>query len=145
MAATASGASREYAHATAQPDLLPRTELTAPRLAELARLDDAAFRRMFSGTAIKRIGRDRFLRNVLIAIGNSGDMALAEAARACLADPSPLVRASAVWAYSRLAPEAVAAKDCLDGEAEPMVLEEWRRCQSSSPAKPPREGKMGRA
>jgi len=88
----------KYAQITAEPDFLPRAELTAPRLGELARLDDAAFRRMFAGTSIKRIGRDRFLRNVLIAIGNSGDPALAQAARDCLDDASPLVRASAVWA-----------------------------------------------
>jgi epoxyqueuosine reductase len=93
----------KYASATAEPDFLPRAELTAPRLAELARLDDAAFRRMFAGTSIKRIGRDRFLRNVLIAIGNSGDAGLAEAARRCLDDGSPLVRESAIWALAQLA------------------------------------------
>ena len=74
----------KYASLTAEPDFLPRPELTAPRLAALARLDDAAFRRMFAGTSIKRIGRDRFLRNVLIAIGNSGDAGLIDAARDCL-------------------------------------------------------------
>jgi epoxyqueuosine reductase len=97
----------KYAHATAEPDFLPRAELTAPRLAELARLDDATFRRMFAGTSIKRIGRDRFLRNVLIAIGNSGDMGLSAAARERLDDASPLVRETAAWACSRLteAPE----------------------------------------
>ena len=92
----------KYARATAEPDFLPRAELTAPRLAELTRLDDPAFRRMFAGTSIKRIGRDRFLRNVLIAIGNSGDMELSEAARECLDDASPLVREMAAWACSRL-------------------------------------------
>ena len=92
----------KYARGTAEPDFLPRAALTAPRLAELAGLDDAAFRRMFAGTAIKRIGRDRFLRNVLIAIGNSGDTGLAEAARERLDDASSLVRETAAWAYSRL-------------------------------------------
>ncbi|HXC28105.1 MAG TPA: tRNA epoxyqueuosine(34) reductase QueG [Stellaceae bacterium] len=96
----------KYARATAEPDFLPRAELTAPRLAELARLDDAAFRRMFAGTSIKRIGRDRFLRNVLIAIGNSADAGLAEAARERLDDASPLVRETAGWACSRLAAAA---------------------------------------
>ena len=117
----------KYARATAEPDFLPRTELTAPRLAALARLDDAAFRRMFAGTAIKRIGRDRFLRNVLIAIGNSGNPGLIETAEHCLDDASPLVRASAVWAYSRLAGEKAIAK-CrgrLPAEADPLVREEW--------------------
>jgi epoxyqueuosine reductase len=96
----------KYAKAAAEPDFLPRAALTAPRLAELARLDDAGFRRLFAGTALKRIGRDRFLRNVLIAIGNGeyGHPALVAAAESCLGDPSPLVRATAVWAYCRLAP-----------------------------------------
>jgi epoxyqueuosine reductase len=96
----------KYARAAAEPDFLPRAALTAPRLADLARLDDAGFRRLFAGTSVKRIGRDRFLRNVLIAIGNGayGDPALVEAAEGCLDDPSPLVRATAVWAYCRLAP-----------------------------------------
>jgi epoxyqueuosine reductase len=117
----------KYASATAEPDFLPRPELTAPRLAELARLDDAAFRRMFAGTSIKRIGRDRFLRNVLIAIGNSGDMSLIEAARHCLNDASPLVRASAVWAFLRLTGEDLSAeaRQRLAVEPDPMVRKEW--------------------
>jgi epoxyqueuosine reductase len=117
----------KYARATAEPDFLPRLGLTAPRLAALARLDDAAFRLMFAGSSIKRIGRDRFLRNVLIAIGNSGDSGLIDAARHCLDDASPLVRASAVWAYSRLAGDAAAAEmDArLADECDPMVREEW--------------------
>jgi epoxyqueuosine reductase len=119
----------KYARATTEPDFLPRPELTAPPLAALARLDDAAFRRMFAGTSIKRIGRDRFLRNVLIAIGNSGDARLAHAARHCLDDTAPLVRASAVWALSRLAAGSAAA-ECrarLRDETEPLVREEWNR------------------
>ncbi len=74
----------------------------APALAELAVLDDAAFRARFSGSPIKRIGRDRFLRNVLYAIGNSGDPALAEAARPHLADPDATVADAAAWALERL-------------------------------------------
>jgi epoxyqueuosine reductase len=119
----------KYARATAEPDFLPRPELKGPRLAELARLDDAAFRRMFAGSAIKRIGRDRFLRNVLTAIGNSRDVALAETARHCLDDASPLVRASAIWAFSRLA-EQNAAAECrsrLPGETAAIVRDEWLR------------------
>jgi epoxyqueuosine reductase len=98
----------KFARATAEPDFLPRDALTAPRLADLARLDDAAFRALFAGTAVKRIGRDRFLRNVLIAIGNGppGNSQLIGAARTCLGDASPLVRATAAWAYARLAPVA---------------------------------------
>ncbi|WP_420851764.1 tRNA epoxyqueuosine(34) reductase QueG [Pseudothioclava nitratireducens] len=73
-----------------------------PPLAELAALDDAAFRARFSGSPIKRIGRDRFLRNVLYAIGNSGAPDLAEAARPHLADPDPTVAEAARWALARL-------------------------------------------
>jgi len=79
-----------------------RPELTAPRLAELARLDDAAFRRLFSKSTVKRLGRERFVRNVLVAIGNSGDADLAAVAEALLDDASALVRGMAVWALSRL-------------------------------------------
>ncbi len=74
-----------------------------PELAELARLDDAGFRARFAGTPLKRTGRDRFVRNVLIAIGNSGEASLAPLAEERLGDPSPLVRAMAVWALTRLA------------------------------------------
>jgi epoxyqueuosine reductase len=128
----------KYARVTTEPDFLPRAELTAPRLAELAGLDDATFRQMFAGTAIKRIGRDRFLRNVLIAIGNSGDPALTDVARSLLDDPSPLVRAAAVWAFSRLAPhDAVGAArtERLSKEADAAVREEWRGgCPSPQPS-----------
>jgi epoxyqueuosine reductase len=81
-------------------------ELTAPRLKELADLDDAAFREVFAGTPIKRTGRDRLIRNVLIAIGNSGDPTLAETARRRLSDDSPLVREAAAWAIARLEAQA---------------------------------------
>ena len=79
-----------------------REDLTAPRLAELARLDDAGFRAMFAGSPIKRIGRDRFVRNVLFAIGNSGLRELREVARGLAADPDPAVAEAADWAASRL-------------------------------------------
>ena len=81
-----------------------RDELVAPRLAELAGLDDAAFRAMFSGSPIKRIGRDRFVRNVLYAIGNSGDAALAGVARGLCDDPDPTVADAARWAVARIGP-----------------------------------------
>ncbi|HSC18930.1 MAG TPA: tRNA epoxyqueuosine(34) reductase QueG [Rhizomicrobium sp.] len=81
-----------------------RTELAQPRLSDLARLNDSDFRALFRGSPIKRIGRDRFIRNVLIAIGNSGDLSLAPEAERLLDDTSPLVRTMAVWALSRLAP-----------------------------------------
>jgi epoxyqueuosine reductase len=119
----------KYARATAEPDFLPRPELTAPRLAALARLDNPTFRRMFAGTSIKRIGRDRFLRNVLIAIGNSGDPSLSEAAELNLDDSAPLVRAAAVWAFARLAQAKAAEQRPLRiaAEADPMVRDEWQR------------------
>jgi epoxyqueuosine reductase len=117
----------KYAQATAEADFLPRTELNAPRLIELARLDDDAFRKMFAGTSIKRIGRDRFLRNVLTAIGNSGDVALMDVVCDRLDDASPLVRATAVWAYSRLdidSANAIASQR-LASELDPIVRDEW--------------------
>ncbi len=81
---------------------LPRAELVAPRLDELLGLDDAGFRRLFSGSPIKRIGRDRFVRNCLIAAGNSGNEALVPPVRALLADPDPVVAEAAEWALGRL-------------------------------------------
>jgi epoxyqueuosine reductase len=105
--------------------LAARAALRAPALAELARLDDAQFRALFAKTAIKRTGRDRFLRNVLIAIGNSGDAALAPEAERLLGDASPLVRGAAVWALSRLVPrEKLAALQKSDTDVS--VQDEWR-------------------
>ena len=120
----------KFARATNEPAFLAREGLIAPRLAELAGLDDSAFRTHFAGTAVKRIGRDRFLRNVLIAIGNvpAPTAELAQAARRCLDDKSPLVRASAVWALGRIAPEiAVEAPARLGRENDATVREEWER------------------
>jgi epoxyqueuosine reductase len=94
----------KFARRTREMAFLPRDALTAPRLCELAALDDEGFRKRFSGSAIKRIGRDRFVRNVLIAIGNSKTPELAASAERLLSDASPLVRAAAVWALARLAP-----------------------------------------
>jgi epoxyqueuosine reductase len=91
-----------FAHATDHAKLRARAELTAPRLAELVKLDDAGFRRMFAGSPVKRIGRDRFVRNVLIAIGNSADLSLAPAAAHLLHDPNPVVAEAAAWAAARL-------------------------------------------
>jgi epoxyqueuosine reductase len=120
----------KFARAASETKLQARDDLRAPALAELARLDDAAFRARFAGSPIKRIGRDRFVRNVLIAIGNSGEPALAEIAKALLSDPSPLVRAMAVWALSRLlAPAALAtlAKEHAAAEPDEATAKEWRR------------------
>ncbi len=91
-----------FAHATPHDKLRARAELTAARLAELAVLDDAGFRTMFSGSPIKRIGRDRFVRNVLIAIGNSGEVALRPVAAGLTGDASVVVAEAAGWACKRL-------------------------------------------
>ena len=88
--------------AAANRAFLPRAELAAPRLAELLALDDAGFRQLFSGSPIKRIGRNRFVRNCLIAAGNSGDLALAAQVQALTADPDPVVAEAAGWAATRL-------------------------------------------
>ena len=88
----------KFAQAGRETKLAARAELRAPALADLARLDDAAFRALFAKSPVKRIGRDRFVRNVLIAIGNSGEAGLAVEAERLLDDESPLVRGAAVWA-----------------------------------------------
>ena len=100
----------KFARAHSEPAFAPRAALTAPRLAELAALDDAGFRALFSGSPIKRIGRDRFVRNVLIAIGNSGDPALRRAAQALAEDPDPVVAEAARWAAERLRDPAAAPR-----------------------------------
>ena len=99
----------KYAVVASEAKLAARDDLVAPPLADLLALDDAGFRALFSGSPVKRIGRDRFLRNVLIAAGNSATSALLDPCRTLLDDASPLVRGAAVWAVSRLAPETVAA------------------------------------
>jgi epoxyqueuosine reductase len=96
----------KFARAASEAKLVARDDLIAPKLAELARLDDRAFRALFSASPVKRSGRDRFIRNVLIAIGNSGDLSLAKEAESLLHDPSALVRAMAVWALARLLPSS---------------------------------------
>ncbi len=104
--------------------LAARDVLRSPRLAELARLDDAQFRALFAKTAIKRTGRDRFVRNVLIAIGNSGDASLAGEAERLLVDASPLVRGAAVWALSRLVKREKFEKLRRE-DGDKTVNEEW--------------------
>jgi epoxyqueuosine reductase len=118
----------KHAALAAEAQLWARAELRAPALADLAALDDAAFRQVFAGSPVKRTGRDRFVRNVLIAIGNSGEPALAPAAERLLDDASPLVRAMAAWALRRLAPtERFAAIRAarLATEDDPEVRREW--------------------
>jgi epoxyqueuosine reductase len=91
-----------FAQAATHPGLRARQDLTSPHLATLAALDDTTFRTMFSGSPVKRIGRDRFVRNVLIAIGNAGDPALLPTAAARREDPNPVVAEAAAWAVQRL-------------------------------------------
>ena len=118
----------KFAQAATEPAYRARVDLDAPKLAELARLDDAMFRAKFAGSPIKRLGRDRFVRNVLIAIGNSGSAELGRVARERLGDASPLVRAMAAWAVRRLLPDDEVkrlAALALAGEADADVSAEW--------------------
>lgn len=101
----------KFASETKEIKLLAREELVAPKLAELALLDDAGFRQLFSGSPIKRIGRDRFVRNVLIAIGNSGHKELAPVARKLVDDDAAIVRKMASWALSRLTGASPSGRD----------------------------------
>lgn len=124
----------KFARAGRERRLAARDDLAAPPLAELAALDDAAFRVRFARSPVKRTGRDRFLRNVLYAIGNAADPALIPAAMARLDDVSPLVRGAAVWALGRLLPRP----DLLElaiaragAETDPDVRDEWERVQSA--------------
>ena len=120
----------KFARATREMKLSAREDLLAPDLSMLARLDDQAFRTLFAGSPIKRLGRNRFVRNVLVAIGNSANPALAKAAAARLEDSSPLVRGMAVWAWQQLAkPEEIAGrrKQHLCQESDSAVRAEWGR------------------
>jgi epoxyqueuosine reductase len=120
----------KFAETARETKLQARDDLKSPSLASLLMLDDAAFRTMFSGSPIKRIGRDRFIRNVLIASGNSGDPVLIETVKTHLADPSPLVRGAAVWALSELLDEDQFAALRMHGAAQEndaSVLTEWHK------------------
>ena len=117
----------KFAQSGREAKLAVRAGSDNPPLSELLVLDDAAFRARYRRTAIKRTGRDRFMRNVLIAAGNSDDASLAPLVEARLDDPSPLVRAMAVWALARLAPRrfnALRGSHCA-GETDPVVRSEW--------------------
>jgi epoxyqueuosine reductase len=117
-----------------QAKLSARDDLKAPRLDTLARLDDAAFRKHFSGSPIKRIGRGRFVRNVLIAIGNSGEPALAEEPERLLDDDEPQIRGAAIWALQRLAPGRVSLLAAVSRTREhhPDVRDEWNAAMSEA-------------
>jgi len=118
----------KFASASREARLQARDDLNAPALHDLVALEEAGFRALFARSPIKRIGRARFLRNVLIAIGNSGDAGLVDAARARLSDPDPLVRGAAVWAVRRLVPAQEASRlalDFLPRESDTTVRLEW--------------------
>ncbi len=136
----------KYAKASHDMRMAEREELSDRPLRELARLDDAAFRKLFAGTPVKRTGRDRFIRNVLIAIGNSGEPVLAHEAESLLSDPSPLVRAMAVWAASRLLPKesfAALAKRHRHEEKDAEVLAELGGVEAQARAQASSEGQVG--
>ncbi len=116
----------KFAQEAKESAFTPRPETSAPTLVELASLGNPEFRRRFAGTAIKRIGRDRFVRNVAYALGNSGAPATAlPAVEKLLDDASPLVRGAAVWALQRLAPEAFEKRQRTTTERDPSVQTEW--------------------
>ncbi|RUM21759.1 tRNA epoxyqueuosine(34) reductase QueG [Rhizobium phaseoli] len=118
----------KFAVSAAEMKLKARGDLKEPSLAFLLTLDDAAFRTFFSGSPVKRIGRDRFIRNVLIAAGNSGERALIAQCRALAGDAAPAVRGMAVWALSRLmeAGEFSVFAAHRSDESDDDVLNEWR-------------------
>ncbi|MBZ9772908.1 tRNA epoxyqueuosine(34) reductase QueG [Mesorhizobium sp. CO1-1-8] len=119
----------KFARTASEAKLAARDDLREPLLADLLGLDDASFRVFFSGSPIKRIGRDRFVRNVLIAAGNSGEASLSGAVRTLLDDPSPLVRGAAIWALARLVPDAEYSERAAIGlktESDEAVRDEWR-------------------
>jgi epoxyqueuosine reductase len=125
----------KFAQAGRETKLAAREDLRAPLLAELARLDDAAFRARFAKSPVKRIGRDRFIRNVLIAIGNSNDKALAVEAGRLLDDESALVRGAAVWALSQLVTReefAAHAAKAINAEVDESVRAEWRSASTNA-------------
>jgi epoxyqueuosine reductase len=132
----------KFAQTAREARVRGRAALRAPPLKDLARLDDGAFRALFAKSPIKRIGRDRFVRNVLYAIGNSRAGSLADDAARLLSDPSPLVRGAAVWALSRLleAGAFAALRDQrVSGEPDLSVRAEWAITSSDKDAPPPLE------
>lgn len=118
----------KYAQETSEIKLQARDDLLAPDLKELAQLNDEAFRKKFSGSPIKRIGRDKFLRNVMIAIGNSKNQSLKSIALQNSKDENALVRGASIWALSRLEDKATLAdmrSKALEHEANESVRKEW--------------------
>lgn len=115
----------QTAHETA---FHPREDLRAPLLSELSKLDDTQFRKLFSGSPVKRIGRERFIRNVAIAIGNTKDAEMINDLTPLMSDESAVVRGAAVWAAQKILPEkdfAGLRNKLMAGEGDASVIEEW--------------------
>jgi epoxyqueuosine reductase len=117
----------KFAETARETKLRARADLRSPPLSQLLALDDNTFRSFFSGSAIKRIGRNRFMRNVLIAVGNSGSETLLPKVTPHLTDPDPLVRGAAIWALSRIASKVrfEHARLAASTETDQSVLAEW--------------------
>jgi epoxyqueuosine reductase len=129
----------KFAQVGREAKLAARDALRAPTLAELVQLDDASFRALFTKSPVKRIGRERFIRNVLIAIGNSGDATLAREAEPLLDDESPLVRGAAAWALSQLMEReafVALASDAMATETDENVRAEWRLARETTSSSP---------
>ena len=119
----------KFAQATSEMKLKARDDLKAPRLADFLALDDPSFRTLFSGSPVKRIGRDRFLRNVLIATGNSDDPSLVPQVESLLEDPAAVVRGAAIWALRQLADEEhfkILKNRLASAEEDDTVRAEWK-------------------
>ncbi|WP_417482933.1 tRNA epoxyqueuosine(34) reductase QueG [Maricaulis sp.] len=118
----------KFAAVTAEMAFHPRPELKGPLLNELAALDDAGFRQVFTASPVKRVGRGKFVRNVMIAIGNSRDPSLLPVVLERIADADALVRGAAIWALSQLSPARAKALATagVEGETDPDVTAEWQ-------------------
>ncbi|WP_417497385.1 tRNA epoxyqueuosine(34) reductase QueG [Maricaulis sp.] len=124
----------KFAAVTAEMAFHPRPELKGPLLSELAALDDASFRQVFTASPVKRIGRGKFVRNVMIAIGNSRDLSLLPVVFGRIRDSDALVRGAAIWALSQLSPDEAKAhaRAGLEAETDPEVMIEWQRIFDSA-------------
>lgn len=122
----------KFAAKTADTKLQVREELRAPDLVELSKLDDASFRKMFAGSPIKRLGRDAFMRNILIALGNAVGHDVKDAILSHINDPEPIVRGAAIWAIGQHLSQKEfeeLAKKAVSAETDAQVQQEWQRAK----------------
>lgn len=127
----------KFAQSASEAKLQARDDLKAPALADFLTFDDAEFRAHFTGSPIKRIGRNRFMRNVLIAAGNSGEASLAAAIEPHLHDPDPVVQGAAIWALGQLLPSPQLtewAGRLAAGESDPYLQQEWQQALNKEQA-----------